>query len=267
MSKPYFISVAFAFTMCIFSTLGGAEDVQVMPKNPNVTAKITVFAAASLANAMNQVVAEYEKEKPVKIQSSFAASSSLAKQIENGAPADIYMSADAKWANYLQDKKLINVVSRVDLLTNHLVMISQKNRAFKVQVTRSFNLANAFKGKLCTGELESVPAGIYAKQSLITLNWWDSIKSRIVGTQDVRAALMFVERGECDVGIVYETDAKVSNKVEVIAMLPDASHDPIVYPLALLQGAKPEAKDFFDYLKSEKAKAIFVQYGFTPMAK
>jgi molybdate transport system substrate-binding protein len=146
-------------------------------------------------------------------------------------------------------------------------MIAPKGKAFKVQTDKTFNFANAFYGKLCTGEIESVPAGIYAKQSLISLKWWDQIKTRIVGTQDVRATLVFVERGECDAGIVYETDAKVSNKVEVLAMLPDDSHDPIIYPLALVQGAKPEAKDFFEYLKSEKAKVVFAQYGFTPITR
>ncbi len=255
MRKHNFMSTTFALILGLISTLTVAET------------KITVFAAASLTNAMNQIAANYEKEKPVKIQSSFAASSALAKQIENGAPADIFMSADTKWVNYLQDKKRIGKDSRVDLLGNHLVMIAPKGKAFKVQTDKTFNFANAFYGKLCTGEIESVPAGIYAKQSLISLKWWDQIKTRIVGTQDVRATLVFVERGECDAGIVYETDAKVSNKVEVLAMLPDDSHDPIIYPLALVQGAKPEAKDFFEYLKSEKAKVVFAQYGFTPITR
>ena len=229
--------------------------------------KIAVFAAASLTNAMTDISKAYESEHPVKIQSSFSASSSLAKQIDNGAPADIFMSADSKWMNYLQEKKRIDVSSRVNLLSNRLVIIAPKGKTFKVQTDKSFNFANAFNGRLCTGEIESIPAGIYAKQSLIALNWWDSIKSRIVGTQDVRAALVFVERGECDAGIVYETDAKVSNKVEIIATLPDDSHEPIVYPLALVLGAKEDAKGFYEYIKSEKAKAIFTQYGFTPINK
>lgn len=224
--------------------------------------KITVFVAASVTNAMNDIAKQYEAEKAVKVQSSFGASSALAKQIENGAPADIFIAADSKWMNYLQDKKRIDASSRVNLLGNHLVLIAPKGKAFKVKTDKTFNFANAFYGKLCTGETESVPVGIYAKQSLKALDWWDSVKTRIVGTQDVRAALVFVERGECDVGIVYETDAKVSTKVETLAMLPDESHEPIVYPLALINGAKPEAKAFLAYLKSEKAKAIFAKYGF-----
>ncbi len=225
--------------------------------------KVTVFAAASLTNAMGDIAKAYESEQTVKVQSSYSASSNLAKQIDSGAPADIFMSADSKWMNYLQDKKRIDVHSRVNLLSNRLVIIAPKGKAFKVQTDKNFNFSTAFNGRLCTGEIESVPAGIYAKQSLVALNWWDSIKLRIVGTQDVRAALVFVERGECDAGIVYETDAKVSNKVEIVAILPEETHEPIVYPLALVQGAKPAAQGFYEFIKSDKAKTIFNQYGFT----
>jgi molybdate transport system substrate-binding protein len=224
--------------------------------------KVTVFAAASLTNALTEISTAYEKEKGVKIQSSLAASSALAKQIENGAPADIFISADTKWINYLQDKSLINVESKVNLLGNHLVLIAPIGKSFKVQTDKSFNFANAFYGKLCTGETESVPVGIYAKQSLKALDWWDSVKTRIVGTIDVRAALVFVERGECDVGIVYETDAKVSDKVETIATFPESTHEPILYPLTLLKSASTKATGFYEYLKSEKAKGIFAKYGF-----
>ena len=255
MYKNYLIKIM--LSIALSSVLGFSSSFAV------ADSKITIFVAASVTNAMNDIVKQYEIEKAVKVQSSFAASSVLAKQIENGAPADIFIAADSKWMNYLQDKKRIDTSSRVNLLGNHLVLIAPKGKAFKVQTDKTFNLANAFYGKLCTGETESVPVGIYAKQSLITFNWWDSVKTRIVGTQDVRAALVFVERGECDAGIVYETDAKVSSKVETLATLPDESHEPIVYPLALIEGAKPEAKEFYEYLKSEKAKAIFTQYGFT----
>jgi molybdate transport system substrate-binding protein len=229
--------------------------------------KITVYAAASLTNAIGEISSEYEKVKLVKIQSSFAASSALAKQIENGAPVDIFISADTKWMNYLQDKKRINAESRINLLSNRLVLVAPKGYTFKLQMDQSSNLAGAFNGKLCTGETESVPVGIYAKQSLIALGWWDEIKPRLVGAQDVRAALNFVERGECGAGIVYETDAKVSDKVEIVAAFPDDSHDPIIYPLAMVDGAQPDAKAFVDYLGSAKAKSIFIKFGFTPIGK
>lgn len=230
----------------------------------NAETKVTVFAAASLTNAMTDISKAYEKTQSVKVQTSFSASSELAKQIDKGAPADIFISADSKWMNYLQNKKRIDVNTRVNLLSNRLVIIAPKGKTFKVQTDKSFNFGKAFNGKLCTGETESVPAGIYAKQSLINLNWWDSVKSRIVGTIDVRAALVFVERGECDVGIVYETDARVSKKIEIIATLPDESHEPIVYPLVMVKSAKLQASGFYEYLKSTNAKAIFIKYGFMP---
>ncbi len=224
--------------------------------------KITVFAAASLTNAITEIAAAYEKDKAVKIQTSFASSSTLAKQIEKGAPADIFISADTRWMDYLQDKRSIDAASRTDLLTNHLVLITPKGKAFKIEMNKGFNFAGAFNGRLCTGDTESVPVGIYARQSLKYLNWWDSIKTRLVGTQDVRAALVFVERGECGAGIVYETDAMVSSKVDTVARFPDNSHDPIIYPLVLTKGASVEAQDFYQYMKSESAKTIFIKYGF-----
>lgn len=224
--------------------------------------KIVVFVASSLTNAITEIAAKYEKEKNIEIQTSFASSSVLAKQIENGAPADIFISADTKWMQYLKDKNALNDASTVNLLGNHLVLIAPKGKAFKVDSDKSFNFANAFEGKLCTGETESVPVGIYAKQALKTLGWWDAIKFRIVGTQDVRAALVTVERGECAAGIVYETDAKVSDKVETLLVFPKNSHDPILYPLSLTKHINVNAMQFYDYLKSDQAKAIFMQYGF-----
>lgn len=231
--------------------------------NAHAEQKVTVFAAASLTNALTEVASVYEKAQNVQIQTSFASSSTLAKQIEKGAPADIFVSADTKWMNYLQDKNLIKNESKLDLLGNRLVLIAPKGKAFKVEMDKRFNFAGAFAGKLCTGEIESVPAGIYAKQALKNLNWWDAVKMRIVGTQDVRAALVFVERGECEAGVVYETDAKVSNKVEKLAIFPEASHEPIVYPLALVKNADASASAFYQFLKSESAKQIFAKYGFT----
>jgi molybdate transport system substrate-binding protein len=225
--------------------------------------KITVFAAASLTNAIGEVTAQYEKETGIKVVTSFASSSALAKQIENGAPADVFISADTKWMNYLQDKNKINAESRRNLLGNHLVLIAPKGQQFKIEFDKSFDFSKAFDGRLCTGDLESVPIGIYAKQSLVALKWWEAVKARIVGTQDVRAALVFVERGECAVGIVYETDAKISSKTEMVGTFPDASHDPIVYPVASVAGGQAAAKDFVEYLASPPASAIFSKYGFS----
>lgn len=228
----------------------------------NAEEKVTVFAAASLTNALTDIGAQYEKDKTTKVVYSFAASSTLAKQIENGAPADIFVSADTKWMNYLQDKKLTDTATRKEFLGNKLVLIAPKGRGFNVKLDKSFDFAKAFDGRLCTGDIDSVPAGIYAKQSLTYLNWWNGIKTRIVGAQDVRGALAFVERGECAAGIVYETDAKVSSKVEIVATFPENSHKPIVYPIAFVANAKNVNNDYFNYLQSPAALDIFRKYGF-----
>jgi molybdate transport system substrate-binding protein len=227
--------------------------------------KLTVFAAASLTNALSDISTQFEKEKTAKVTQSFAASSTLAKQIENGAPADVFISADTKWMNYLQEKKLINTASRKELLGNKLVLIAPKGRGFNVKFDKSFDLSKAFDGRLCTGDIESVPAGIYAKESLTNLKWWESIKTRIVGAQDVRGALTFVERGECAAGIVYETDAKISSKVEIVGTFPEDSHKPIVYPMAMVANAKNTqlSGDYMTYLQSTTALDIFKKYGFS----
>ena len=255
MIKNSTIKLLIALSLLFTSLIGYSEE------------KVTVFAAASLTNALTDISAlyeksQYKKEKATKIVHSFAASSTLAKQIENGAPADIFISADTKWMNYLQDKKLINTASRKEFLGNKLVLIAPKGRGFNVKFDQSFDFSKSFDGRLCTGDIDSVPAGIYAKDSLIYLNWWDGIKTRIVGTQDVRGALAFVERGECAAGIVYETDARISNKVEIVAIFPEESHQPIVYPMAFVVNAKKANNDYFNYLQSSNALDIFKKYGF-----
>jgi len=230
--------------------------------NASEAPKITLFAAASLTDALTEVALAYEKSHSISIQKSFASSATLAKQIEQGAPADVFIAADTKWMQYLEKKNLIQTDSHKNLLGNQLALVAPKDKIFITEMDAKFNLAKAFSGKLCTGETESVPIGMYAKEALQHLNWWNAIKSRIVGAQDVRAALVFVERGECDAGIVYATDAKISNKVTLIAVFPETSHAPIVYSLALVKGANAHAADFYHYLNSTDAKKIFAKYGF-----
>lgn len=224
--------------------------------------KITVFAAASLTNALSEISTKYEKETGIKIAHSFASSSVLAKQIENGAPADVFISADLKWMNYLQEKSFINKSSRKNLLANTLVLIAPKGQSFDVKFEEGFDFVKAFDGRLCTGDVESVPVGIYAKEALTNLGWWKDIKSRIVGTQDVRGALAFVERAECNVGIVYETDAKVSSKVDLVGTFPESTHSPVLYPVAMTVNSKESAKAYLSYLQSDEAMNIFKKYGF-----
>lgn len=228
---------------------------------------VKVYAAASLTNAISDIAVVYEKQHPqTDIVPVFGASSALAKQIEAGAKSDLFFSADVDWMNYLIKKQMITGNKSKALLSNQLVLISPKklNIAFKAQP--NFNFAQSFKGHVCTGQMESVPAGKYAKQSLIKLNWLDSLKGRIVGTDDVRSALAFVERGECDVGIVYKTDALISKKVKVIGTFPENSHHPILYPLALTQQGEKngDAVQFEKFVKSSpQAKIIFQKYGFS----
>ena len=228
---------------------------------------VKVYAAASLTNVISDIAVVYKKQHPqTDIVPVFGASSALAKQIEAGAKSDLFFSADVDWMNYLIKKQMITQNKSKALLSNQLVLISPKklNIAFKAQP--NFNFAQSFKGHVCTGLMESVPAGKYAKQSLIKLNWLDSLKGRIVGTDDVRSALAFVERGECDVGIVYKTDALISKKVKVIGTFPENSHHPILYPLALTQQGEKngDAVQFEKFVKSSpQAKIIFQKYGFS----
>ncbi|MEG0340695.1 MAG: molybdate ABC transporter substrate-binding protein [Acinetobacter sp.] len=228
---------------------------------------VKVYAAASLTNVISDIAVVYKKQHPqTDIVPVFGASSALAKQIEAGAKSDLFFSADVDWMNYLIKKQMITENKSKALLSNQLVLISPKklNIAFKAQP--NFNFAQSFKGHVCTGQMESVPAGKYAKQSLIKLNWLDSLKGRIVGTDDVRSALAFVERGECDVGIVYKTDALISKKVKVIGTFPENSHHPILYPLALTQQGEKngDAVQFEKFVKSSpQAKIIFQKYGFS----
>ena len=228
---------------------------------------VKVYAAASLTNVISDIAVVYKKQHPqTDIVPVFGASSALAKQIEAGTKSDLFFSADVDWMNYLIKKQMITGNKSKALLSNQLVLISPKklNIAFKAQP--NFNFAQSFKGYVCTGQMESVPAGKYAKQSLIKLNWLDSLKGRIVGTDDVRSALAFVERGECDVGIVYKTDALISKKVKVIGTFPENSHHPILYPLALTQQGEKngDAVQFEKFVKSSpQAKIIFQKYGFS----
>ena len=227
---------------------------------------VKIYAAASLTNAISDIEKIYEKQPPKPdVVAVFGASSALAKQVEAGASSDLFFSADLDWMNYLVKKQIVQANKAKPLLFNQLVVISPKNLNIPFKPQSSFNFAKAFQGRLCTGQMESVPAGKYAKQSLTKLNWLDQLKGRIVGTDDVRSALAFVERGECDVGIVYKTDALISQKVKIIGTFPADSHHPIIYPIALTkQGEKnADAIQFEQFIqKSTQAKVIFQKYGF-----
>jgi molybdate transport system substrate-binding protein len=226
---------------------------------------VKVSAAASLTDVLTELSRRYEKDHAgIVVKTSFAGSSTLAKQIEHGAPADIFISADKEWFDYLVQRNALKKETRVDLLLNELVLIAPFNRIPSITIARDFDLLANFNGKLCTGETDYVPVGKYAKQALTYYGWWSAIQPRLVGTEDVRTALAFVERGECALGIVYKTDALISKKVVVVAAFPAESHSSIVYPAGLTKDAAPEALAFWQFLQSDAAASVFVRYGFRP---
>lgn len=227
-------------------------------------AGVTVFAAASLSDAMKQAGEAYKAKGGEAPTFSFAASSALAKQIEaSSGGADIFISADRDWMDYLDNKGLIAHDTRKDLLGNHLVLIAPAGLDIKVKIAPHFDLKSVLgNGKLAVADPASVPAGKYAKASLTALGAWDGVASQLAPAENVRVALAYVARGEAPLGIVYTTDAMAEPKVHVVGMFPDASHAPIVYPIALTKDAKPDAKAFLAFLESAEAAAIFRKAGF-----
>lgn len=226
---------------------------------PALVAAQSVFAAASLNSALAELTTHYEG-----MRLSVASSSTLAKQIAAGAPADIYFSANAEWMDYLQARQHIEQDTRVDLLGNALVVIAPKEAPFAVSLARDFDFASAFAGRLALGDPDHVPAGQYARQALEALGWWLTIKSRIAPAPDVRAALVYVERRECAVGLVYATDAAQSDRVITLATVPDSLHHPIVYPAAIVKGrANAQVRGLLEFFSSETAADIFRKHGFT----
>ena len=230
---------------------------------------LTVFAAASLKNALDDVDTAYSKKAGVKVVVSYAASSALMKQIEQGAPADVFASADLDWMDYGSRKKVIKNASRLNLLGNRIVLIAPKDSKLgEVAIGPGFDLAGlAGDGRIVTADMQSVPAGKYAKAALETLGAWAAAAPKFAMTENVRAALALVARGEAALGIVYETDAKVEPNVKIVGRFPPDSHPPIVYPVAATMGAKPEADDYLAFLRSRAAKVIFERYGFTFLVK
>lgn len=227
----------------------------------------TVFAAASLTNAMKSVAAAWANQGHPKPVTSFAASSTLARQIEQGAPANIFASADERWMNYLADHHMIVAASRKDLLANHLVLIVPANNPINVAIKPDFDLARILgaQGRLAVGDPSNVPAGIYAKQALTKLGVWSSVQQKLAPAEDVRAALLLVERGEAAAGVVYETDAKISHAVRIAGVFPPGSHPPILYPVAIVHGGDTaQARALLAFIEGTKARAIFARYGFSP---
>lgn len=228
-------------------------------------ADVTVFAASSMTNALQTAKQAFQKTHPdTHIQLSFASSSKLARQIENGAPANIFISADQKWMNYLAEKQLIAEQSRVDIARNRLVLIVPKDsKVTKVNLRAPQWTAYLGDGRLAIGEPNAVPAGRYAKQALTAIHAWHWVEKKLAPAANVRVALSYVERGETPMGIVYATDAKLTDKVRVLAEFPKSSYEPITYPAALVKGQdNAESQAFLAFLRSDEGQKIFAQYGF-----
>jgi molybdate transport system substrate-binding protein len=226
---------------------------------------ITVFAAASLTNALDDVDRAFTKQSGIKVVARYGASSALAKQIEQGAPMDVFGSADLQWMDYCARKK----ATRVNLLGNKLVLIAAKDAKIDhVTIGPGFDLAKlAGDGRVATGDVREVPVGLYAKAALERFGGWAAVEPKIVMAEDVRAALRVVAHGQAALGIVYETDAKVEPAVKVIGVFPDNTQDPIIYPVALRANAKPDAVRYFSFLQTQTAKSVFERYGFNFLIK
>ena len=255
----------------LFAGIAAAAPAQAAPEGPT----ITVFAAASLADALNEVARAFSAgagtvgagaATRLPVRTSFAASSVLAKQIEAGAPADVFISADVEWMDYLEKRQLVRAGTRHPLLGNRLVLIAPAASDGRVRLAPPGGFTAALAGgRLATGDPDSVPVGRYAQAAFTTLGIWEQVAPQLVRAENVRAALEYVARGEATLGVVYRTDALAEKRVRVVDTFPADSHPPIVYPMALTAGAAPEAASFEAFLESNAAREIFARYGFEPL--
>jgi molybdate transport system substrate-binding protein len=227
---------------------------------------VTIFAAASLSNALQDVAKAYQEKTGTPLKFSFAASSALAKQIEAGAPAQIFISADERWMDYLADTKLIVPETRISPIGNRLVLIAPADSPVSpVTIDAELNIEamTGQSGRIAAGDPQHVPAGTYARQALEKLNLWGKAEPRLARADNVRAALALVETGEAPLGIVYSTDAAASKRVKVVGTFPIESHTRITYPFAMIAGQdSAEARQVFKFVTSDEALAIFSRHGF-----
>ena len=225
---------------------------------------LTVFAAASLTNVLQEAGDAYTAQTKQPVRFSFAASSALARQIESGAPADVFVSADQDWMNYLQARNLLAPATRANIVANSLVLVAPVDSRLSLRIAPGFALAAALgaDGRLATGDPASVPVGKYAQAALTKLGVWPSVEKRVVAADNVRTALNFVGRGEAPLGIVYATDAMTEPRVRVVDTFPAATHEPITYPAAATSTAGPGAVAFLRFLQGPVARALFDRAGF-----
>lgn len=228
-----------------------------------------VFAAASVKTALDDINAAWEKETGKKAVISYAATSSLARQIEQGAPAQVFISADLDWMDYLAERNLIKPETRSNLLGNRLVLIAPKDQARIIEIRPGFDLAGFLGGgRLAMANVASVPAGKYGKAALENLNVWESVSARVAQADNVRAALLLVSRGEAAAGIVYRTDAAADPGVSIAGTFPEGTHPPIIYPAALTaEASHPDAAAFLDFIRSNQGRSLFEKHGFTVLSR
>ena len=225
--------------------------------------RLLVFGAASLTNALDELGAAYTKSSGQSVKFSYASSAVLARQIETGADADVFFSADVEWMDYVETRNLLRAGTRANLLTNRLVLIAPIGTTVSLAMAPGFDLLGALgKGRLSMGDPDSVPAGKYARSALTTLGVWKQLGDRIVRADNVRTALAFVDRGECPLGIVYETDALIDKKVKVVGTFDPSTHSPIVYPIAATRNAGAGAAEFIAFLRTAGSREVFSHYGF-----
>jgi molybdate transport system substrate-binding protein len=250
-----------ATTLLSLLVLGGWAHSPVLAQQKT----LTIFAAASMKNALDEIDAAFTARTGLRINAAFAASSTLARQIEQGAPADIFVSADTDWMDYAASKKSIDEPTRTNLLGNSIVLIAPKDsRIDHVVIAPGFDFAGLVgDGKIATGDVNAVPVGKYAKAALERLGAWSAVERKFAMAESVRAALTLVARGEATLGIVYATDAKIEPGVKVVGIFPADSHPPVIYPVAATANANAASSDYLAFLRSSAAKAIFEKYGFT----
>ena len=254
----------------LVSLLAGATLTLTMASHSFAADKITVFAAASLTNALNEISEQYKQEAKVDVVASYASSSTLARQIEQGAPANLFISADQQWMDYAIDKKLMVDDTRYTLLGNELVLIAPKDSKLdKVEINKQTDWKKLLDGgRLAVGDPDHVPVGIYAKEALGNLGAWETVDPLLARTNNVRSGMALVERQEAPLGIVYGSDAVASQKVKVVGVFPADTHKPVEYLMAIVKDQDNKAtRDYYEYLKTPAASEVFKRYGFEPRTK
>ena len=262
--NEYFVEAIIKYLNRLFLALTASLLLAVGGSFSHAADTVTVFAAASLKNALDDIVKAHQTRTGDKVLVSYAASSALARQVEAGAPADMFVSADVDWMDYLEKRSLIQQPSRQNLLRNRLVLITPSDSATTIKIAPGFPLASALgRERLAMADPNSVPAGKYGKATLDALGVWKDVQGRVASAENVRAALLLVARGEAPFGIVYSTDAVVEPKVRIVDQFPENTHPAIVYPVALMATSKnAAAASFLTSLNQPAARAIFEKYGF-----